>query len=272
MALSLEGKANQLGQMVREHLPMAMQGLVVVPLFAGLRPAPRRGADLHLRRHRRALRGDRLTRPRVGGSRRPHHDQARLARPTSAATRRSSWRSGPCTRRPTRTPPPVVPTSCGASSPWWRRSPPTGYERLRRRRGGRSASPRSSSGAASGAARGWRLMTMPFYVAPEQVMKDRAEYAQKGIARGRSLVAVRLRRRHPDRGREPVALAAQGERDLRPDRLRRRGQVQRVRPAARGRGPPRRHQGLRLQPRGRRRPLARQPLRPVSWARSSPTR
>jgi proteasome alpha subunit len=32
-------------------------------------------------------------------------------------------------------------------------------------------------------------VTMPFYVAPEQVMKDRAEYAQKGIARGRSLVA-----------------------------------------------------------------------------------
>ncbi|HEY3139867.1 MAG TPA: proteasome subunit beta [Acidimicrobiales bacterium] len=33
--LSLEGKANQLGQMVRSHLPAAMQGLVVVPLFAG---------------------------------------------------------------------------------------------------------------------------------------------------------------------------------------------------------------------------------------------
>ncbi|MDA8264975.1 MAG: proteasome subunit alpha [Actinomycetota bacterium] len=33
-------------------------------------------------------------------------------------------------------------------------------------------------------------MTMPYYVAPEQVMKDRAEYAQKGIARGRSLVAA----------------------------------------------------------------------------------
>jgi proteasome alpha subunit len=31
-------------------------------------------------------------------------------------------------------------------------------------------------------------MTMPFYVAPEQVMKDRAEYAQKGIARGRALI------------------------------------------------------------------------------------
>ena len=34
-ALSLEGKANQLSQMVRGHLAMAMQGFVVVPLFAG---------------------------------------------------------------------------------------------------------------------------------------------------------------------------------------------------------------------------------------------
>ncbi|MFZ4516049.1 MAG: proteasome subunit alpha [Acidimicrobiia bacterium] len=33
-------------------------------------------------------------------------------------------------------------------------------------------------------------MTMPFYVSPEQVMKDRADYARKGIARGRSLVAL----------------------------------------------------------------------------------
>ncbi|HNI35323.1 MAG TPA: proteasome subunit alpha [Microthrixaceae bacterium] len=33
-------------------------------------------------------------------------------------------------------------------------------------------------------------MSMPFYVAPEQMMKDRADYARKGIARGRSLVAV----------------------------------------------------------------------------------
>jgi proteasome alpha subunit len=31
---------------------------------------------------------------------------------------------------------------------------------------------------------------MPYYVAPEQVMKDRAEYAQKGIARGRALIAT----------------------------------------------------------------------------------
>jgi proteasome alpha subunit len=34
-------------------------------------------------------------------------------------------------------------------------------------------------------------MSQPFYVAPEQVMKDRADYARKGIARGRALVGVR---------------------------------------------------------------------------------
>jgi proteasome alpha subunit len=33
-------------------------------------------------------------------------------------------------------------------------------------------------------------MSMPFYVSPEQVMKDRADYARKGIARGRSLIAL----------------------------------------------------------------------------------
>jgi proteasome beta subunit len=33
--LSIEGKANQLGSMIRSNLPAAMQGLAVVPLFAG---------------------------------------------------------------------------------------------------------------------------------------------------------------------------------------------------------------------------------------------
>src|SRR5680860_660955 len=33
-------------------------------------------------------------------------------------------------------------------------------------------------------------MTMPFYVSPEQLMKDRADFARKGIARGRSVVVV----------------------------------------------------------------------------------
>jgi proteasome beta subunit len=34
-SLSLEGKANQLSAMVRSNLPAAMQGMVVVPIFAG---------------------------------------------------------------------------------------------------------------------------------------------------------------------------------------------------------------------------------------------
>jgi proteasome alpha subunit len=33
-------------------------------------------------------------------------------------------------------------------------------------------------------------MSMPFYVSPEQLMKDRADFARKGIARGRSLAVV----------------------------------------------------------------------------------
>ncbi len=33
-------------------------------------------------------------------------------------------------------------------------------------------------------------MTIPFYVAPEQLVRDKAEFARKGIARGRSIVAA----------------------------------------------------------------------------------
>ena len=36
-------------------------------------------------------------------------------------------------------------------------------------------------------------MTTPFYVSPEQLMKDRADFARKGIARGRSLAALQYR-------------------------------------------------------------------------------
>ena len=33
-------------------------------------------------------------------------------------------------------------------------------------------------------------MPMPFYVSPELMMQDRAEYAKKGIAKGRSIIAM----------------------------------------------------------------------------------
>ena len=35
MSLSLEGKANKLSQMVKANLPLAIQGLVVIPIFVG---------------------------------------------------------------------------------------------------------------------------------------------------------------------------------------------------------------------------------------------
>ncbi len=36
-------------------------------------------------------------------------------------------------------------------------------------------------------------MTQPFYVSPEQLMKDRADFARKGIGRGRSVVVMSCR-------------------------------------------------------------------------------
>ena len=33
-------------------------------------------------------------------------------------------------------------------------------------------------------------MSIPFYVSPEQLMQDKAEYARKGIARGKSIVVM----------------------------------------------------------------------------------
>ena len=72
---------------------------------------------------------------------------------------------------------------------------------------------------------------------------------------------VQRRRRHRHRRREPVAHALQDQRDLRPHRVRRRRQVQRVRDAAHRRRPPGRPQGLLVRPRGRERALARERVR-----------
>ena len=36
-------------------------------------------------------------------------------------------------------------------------------------------------------------MSMPFYVSPEQIIKDKADYARKGIARGRSVIVLQVR-------------------------------------------------------------------------------
>jgi len=36
-------------------------------------------------------------------------------------------------------------------------------------------------------------MSMPFYVSPEQLMKDKSDYARKGITRGKSVIALSYR-------------------------------------------------------------------------------
>ena len=83
--------------------------------------SPGRGANLHLRRNGRPLRGGRPRGDRVGWARRADHDQVGMARATSGVTRGSSSPCAPCTKRPTRTRPRAGPTWSAASSRWWPR-------------------------------------------------------------------------------------------------------------------------------------------------------
>ena len=69
--LSLVGKANRLATMIRMNLGLAMQGLIVVPLFAGWDVTSEAGTDLLLRRHRRPLRGACVLLRRLRGGLRP---------------------------------------------------------------------------------------------------------------------------------------------------------------------------------------------------------
>ena len=78
--LSLDGKANRLSALIRGNLAMAMQGLAVVPLFAGYDLDAGLGPDLLLRRHRRPLRGDRVPLGRLGLDVRPRLAQEALPR------------------------------------------------------------------------------------------------------------------------------------------------------------------------------------------------
>ena len=120
--LSLEGKANQLGQMVRSHLPAAMQGFVVVPLFAGF--DVRRGTG-------------RLFEYDVTGGRYEESDFAATGSGSlhAGTVIKLGYRPGmdrdaavelaiDCSQRPTRTRPPAAPTWCRASTRWWPPSRP----------------------------------------------------------------------------------------------------------------------------------------------------
>ena len=251
-----------------------MQGLVVVPLFAGYDIRRQAGRLFQYDVTGGRYEESDFATHRLGQPARRHGRQDRLPRRTWTAAEtldlaisalfqaadEDSATGGPDLVRG------IYPTMATITA--------DGFERVaddeiadRFRPAGRPAVDARQSTADAGATPdacdgGDAVMSMPFYVAPEQVMKDRADYARKGIARGRSLIGARLRRRHPHLRREPVEHAAQGQRDLRPHRLRRRRPVQRVRPAPHRRRPPRRPEGLLVQPRGRRRPQPGQPVRP----------
>ncbi|HVX18011.1 MAG TPA: proteasome subunit beta [Acidimicrobiales bacterium] len=79
--LSLEGKANQLSQMVRNNLPAAMQGLAVVPLFAGFDTLRQQG---------------RLFQYDVTGGRYEEHDRAATGSGSlhAATVVKLGWREG----------------------------------------------------------------------------------------------------------------------------------------------------------------------------------
>ena len=124
-ALSLEGKANQLSMMVRGNLPAAMQGMVVVPLFAGY----------DLRR-----RTGRLWSYDVTGGRYEEFEYAATGSGSLHASTviKVGFRDGHgprrgrrpgvpqrCGRRPMPTPPPAAPTPCVASTRSSPRSRPT---------------------------------------------------------------------------------------------------------------------------------------------------
>ena len=266
--------------MVRNHLPAAMQGLAVVPLFAGF--DTRRGVG---RLFEYDVTGGRYeeqdfaatgsgslhagTVVKLGYRRQlDRSDAVDLAiQALFQAADEDSATGGPDLVRGIY---PVIATitadgfdrastttrSPSASGPWstaWRT---TGLDHR---------PPQTIAG-------GLPRMSMPFYVAPEQVMKDRADYARKGIARGRSLAALlyddgilicaenpSATLRKVSEIYDRIAFAGVG----------RYNEFDQLRIVGR---PPRRPQGLLVQPRGRRRPEPGQRLRPDARARSSPTR
>ena len=183
---------------------MAMQGLAVVPLFAGY--------DLDAADRRRPA----IFSYDVTGGRYEEHDYHSVgsgsvfargalkklcARPRPRTTPSASP-SRRCTTPPTTTPPPAARPD-PRHLPGRRVVTADGYRRVaddelgavvrgdrRADRVERPGADRTRRRADRRSRRRSQRMSMPFYVSPEQIMQDRADYARKGIARGRSVVVL----------------------------------------------------------------------------------
>src|SRR4051812_19754908 len=162
------------------------------PPVRRVRPRRRRGhrpgPDLQLRRHRRELRAARLR-----GRRLPLAVRAELAEEDLAARSRRRHRAalpgGGAVRRRRRRLRHRRPRSRPAALPDRLPGRRRGRRPAGRRRGGRRR--RGDHRRARRARRaGLTAMTMPYYASPEQLMRDRSEYARKGISRGRSVAVL----------------------------------------------------------------------------------
>ena len=105
-------------------------------------------------------------------------------------------------------------------------------------------------------------MSMPFYVSPEQLMKDRADFARKGIARGRSVAVVRYADGVLFVSENPSAALHKISEIYDRIAFAAVGPLQRVREPPHRRRPAGRHARLLLRPARRDRPRAGQRLRP----------
>ena len=212
--LSLEGKANQLGQMVRSNLPAAMQGFAVVPLFAGYD-------------HRRD-RGRVFSYDVTGGK----YEEADFQTNGSGGVHARNWIKATWTRghgaRRRHRPRAAVAVRGGRRGHRHRRPrphpahlPDRGGDLLRRlrQRSPTTRSPPAPSRSTADAKRGAgceHAVLRPAGTDDEGPRRLRAEGHRTRAQPGR----VQRRRRHRARRREPVPHALQDLRDLRPHRVR----------------------------------------------------
>ena len=213
-SLSLEGKANRLATMIRGNIAAAMQGLAVVPLFAGFDEDAGigrifsydvAGGPYEEHRYHSIGSGSVFARGSLkklyrDGMSAPDAVRACVQALYDAADDDSAT-GGPDL---TRSIYPVIAVVTGGRLQPAVRSRGRGACPRRGRRAhavagrpdgpgqlGLSGAPsRLRTSQPNSRVKETPAVSMPFYVSPEQVMKDKADYARKGIARGRSGVVI----------------------------------------------------------------------------------